>query len=126
MACCTRSVQSCHLRKWCNNLVRIFFFAQGRAKARYGGVIGVHFCIILYHLTMLCVNINGIFIAFLTYFLGPLFNGEEDPNLGIFEELKGFLGAHNHEAQFWNDPRHIPQLLEALAGYTQRNSLLEK
>ena len=26
-ACCTSSVQSCHLRKWCNNLVRVFSFS---------------------------------------------------------------------------------------------------
>ena len=63
-------------------------------------LIGVHFYIILYHLTMLYVNKNGIFIVFLSYFSGPLFNGEEGPNLGIFEKLKVFLGAHNHEAQF--------------------------
>ena len=49
---------------------------------------------------MLYDNKNRIFIAFLSYFSGPLFNGEEGPNLGIFEELKVFLGAHNHEAQF--------------------------
>ena len=49
---------------------------------------------------MLYVNKNEIFIAFLSYFSGLLFNGEEDPNLEIFEELKVFLGAHNHEAQF--------------------------
>ena len=81
-------------------------------------MIGVHFCIILHHLTILYDNKNGIFIAFLSYFSGPLFNGEEGPNLGIFEELKVFLGAHNHEGQLWNDPRHILQLLEASAGHT--------
>ena len=64
----------------------------------------------LYHYTMLYVNKNGIFIAFLSYFSGPLFNGEEGPNLEIFEELKKFLGAHNKEAQIWNDSRHIPNL----------------
>jgi len=44
------------------------YFARGRAKARYGGVIGVHFCVILHHLTMRYNNKNGIFIAFLSYF----------------------------------------------------------
>ena len=39
---------------------------------------------------MLYVNKNGIFITFLSYFSAPLFNGEEGPNLGIFEELKVF------------------------------------
>ena len=59
------------------------------------------FCIILYHLTMLYVNKNRIFVAFLSYFSSPFFNGEEGPNLGIFKELKEFfLGAHKHEAQF--------------------------
>ena len=67
---------------------------------------------------MLYDNKNGNFIAFLSYFLGPLFSGEEGPNLEIFEKLKVFLGAHNHEAQFWNDPRNIPQLLEAPAWHT--------
>ena len=67
---------------------------------------------------MLYVNKNEIFITFLSYFSGPLFNGEEGPNLRIFEELKEFLGAHNHEAQFWNDPEYILQLLEAPAGHT--------
>ena len=56
---------------------------------------------------MLYVNKNRIFIAFLSYFSGPFFNGEEGPNLGIFKELKVFLGAHNYEAQFWNDPKYI-------------------
>jgi len=54
-------------------------------------VIGVHCCIILYHLTMLYVNKNGVFIDFLSYFSGPLFNGEEGPNLEIFKELKKFF-----------------------------------
>ena len=57
---------------------------------------------------MLYVNKNRIFIAFLSYFSGPFFNGEEGPNLGIFKELKEFLGAHNNEAQFCNDSKHIP------------------
>ena len=70
---------------------------------------------------MLYANKNEIFIAFLSYFSGPLVNGEEGPNLEIFKELKVFLGAHNKEAQFWNDPRYIPQLLEAPAGHMQRN-----
>ena len=67
---------------------------------------------------MLYVNKNGIFIAFLSYFSGPYFNGEEGPNLGIFKELKEFLGAHNHEAQFWNDIKYILYLLEAPTGHT--------
>ena len=52
---------------------------------------------------MLYVIKNRIFIAFLSYFSGPFFNGEEGPNFEIFKELKEFLGAHNHEAQFWNN-----------------------
>ena len=40
------------------------------------------------------------FLLLFSYFSGPLFNGEEGPKLEIFEELKAFLGAHNHEAQF--------------------------
>ena len=74
---------------------------------------------------MLYVNKNGMFITFLSYFSGPLFNREEGPNLGDFEELKVFLGAHNHEAQFWNDPKYILQLLEAPAGHTQHNRMSE-
>jgi len=66
---------------------------------------------------MLYVNKNRIFIAFLPYFSSPFFNGEEGANLGIFKELKEFLGAHNKETEFWNKPRHIPQLLEAPAGH---------
>jgi len=57
---------------------------------------------------MLYINKNRIFNAFLSYFLGPFFNGEEGPNFGFFKELKVFLGAHIKEAQFWNEPRHIP------------------
>ena len=48
-----------------------------------------------------------IFISFPSYFLGPFFNGEEGLNHEIFKELKVFLGAHNNEAQVWNDPKHI-------------------
>ena len=75
---------------------------------------------------MFYVNKNRIFIAFLSYFSGPFFNEEEGLNLEIFKELKVFLGAHNHEAQFWNDLKHIPQLLEAPAGHTQHNRMSEK
>ena len=67
---------------------------------------------------MLYVNKNEIFISFHSYFSGPLFNGEKGPKLRIFEELKAFLGAHNHEAQFWNDPEYNLQLLEASVGHT--------
>ena len=74
---------------------------------------------------MLYVNKYRIFIAFLSYFLGPFFNGDEGPNLEIFKELKEFLGAHNYEAQFWNDPKYILQLLEAPAGHTQHNRMSE-
>jgi len=75
---------------------------------------------------MLYINKNRIFFAFLSYFSGPFFNGEEGPNLGIFEELKVFLGAHNHKTQFWNDSKYILQLIEALAGHTQHNRMSEK
>jgi len=38
-ACCTRSVQSHHLRNWCNNIysiVFLFLFCSGRAKDKCG------------------------------------------------------------------------------------------
>ena len=57
------------------------------------------------------------FLLLFNLIIQILFNGEEGPKLGIFEELKVFLGAHNHEAQFWNDPKYILQLLEAPAGH---------
>ena len=54
-------------------------------------LIGVHFCIILQHLTILYDNKNQIFIAFLSYFSGPIFYGEEGPILVIFKGIKGVI-----------------------------------
>ena len=66
-------------------------FARGRAKARYGGVIGVHLCIILYHHTILYVIKYGIFIAFFSLFLGPIINGEGGPTIMIFKRNLGVI-----------------------------------
>jgi len=40
---------------------------------------------------MLYDNKNGIFIAFLSYFSGPIFYGEEGPILVIFKGIKGVI-----------------------------------
>jgi len=37
---------------------------------------------------MLYVTKNGIFIAFLSYFSGPILNGEEGPIFVIFKGIK--------------------------------------
>jgi len=77
-------------------------------------LIGVHFA--SFYITLPCFILIKI----------GFFNGEEGPNLEIFKELKVFLGAHIKEVQFWNEPRHIFQLLEAPAGHLQHNRMLEQ
>ena len=81
-ACCTRSVQSRHLRKWCNKLVvRIFFsfffvFARDEQKNKCGGVIVIQYCIFYLIIPMHLINKYMIFTHLLYIFAGTHSNGE--------------------------------------------------
>jgi len=57
-------------------------------------LIGVSFCIILYHIAMHFINKNRLFNGYLSYFSGPFFNGKEGPNLD-FEGFKRVFKSPN-------------------------------
>jgi len=52
------------------------------------------------------INKNMFFNGYLSYFLGPLFNGEEGPNPRVFKDLKEFKISQIKEAD-WSLMLHI-------------------
>jgi len=83
-------------------------------------------CIILYHISMHFINKNRIFSGYLSYFSGPLLNGEEGQNLRFFKDLKELLKAQIKEVQFCNEPGDILMVLEAPAGHLHNNRTSEQ
>ena len=67
-----------------------------------------------------------LFNGYLSYFLGPLFNGEEGPNPRLFKDLKEFKRAQIKEAQTCNEPENISMVLEAPAGHLGSNRMSER
>ena len=59
------------------------------------------------------INKNKLFNSYLSYFSGPLFNGEEGPNPRLFKNIKEFKRAQIKEAQTCNEPGNILRVLEA-------------